>query len=240
MYALMDGDLGAAERTNDELRAAIGPNPSMATLWEHQYGFIRREQGRSAELLSGPAPAEPPSVELAFDRAFQALIHVELGQPDKVSAELDALTADGAAAVPDDAFRAATLAQLSEVCAALGDIEAARALHTPMLGYHGQLIVHSWGVACLGAADRYLGMLEATVGAYNEAEEHYAAALTLEQLATAASQTARTRLWWARLLRKLGPSRTNLARAATLLADARREASSLGLAQVLTELRSLA
>ena len=26
-----------------------------------------------------------------------------------------------------------------------------------MLAYHGQLIVVSWGVACLGAADRYLG-----------------------------------------------------------------------------------
>ena len=103
------------------------------------------------------------------------------------------MTADGAVAVPHDSFRAATLAQLSEVCVALGDIDAARALHIPLLAYQGQLIVVSWGVACSGATDRYLGMLEATMGAVSEAEGHYAAALTLEERATAPSQAARTR-----------------------------------------------
>ena len=239
MYALMDGDLAAAERANDELRAAIGPNPNLATLREQQHRLIRREQGRSAELVSVLARAEAPGVELAFDRAFLALIHVELGQLDKASAELAALTADGAVAVPHDSFRAATLAQLSEVCVALGDIDAAQALHSLMLAYQGQLMVVSWGVACLGAADRYLGMLEATMGDSSEAEGHFAAALTLEERVTAPSQTARTRLWWACLLQQLGPSRTNRARAEALIADARHQANALGLAQVLTTLDSL-
>ena len=111
---------------------------------------------------------------------------------------------------------------------------------TPLLlAYQGQLIVVSWGVACLGAADRYLGMLEATMGAVSEAEAHYAAALTLEERATAPSQAARTRLWWARLLQQLGPSRTNQARAEALIADTRHQADSLRLTHVLTELHSL-
>jgi hypothetical protein len=46
--------------------------------------------------------------------------------------------------------------------------------------------VVSWGVACVGAADRYLAMLAAASGRLAEAERGFEAALALEQSVLAA------------------------------------------------------
>src|SRR5258707_698288 len=66
-----------------------------------------------------------------------------------------------------------------DVCAAVGGARMA-ALVCPELGpLSGANVMIGHGVACYGAADRYLGILAATLGEHEAAEGHFAAALSL-------------------------------------------------------------
>ena len=56
------------------------------------------------------------------------------------------------------------------------------------------------GYLCVGAADRFLGMLAHTLGRLDDAAAHYTTALELEQRLKAAPLTARTRYWCAHTL----------------------------------------
>ncbi len=100
-------------------------------------------------------------------------------------------------AIPPDSTLPASLANLTEVCTELGDRDAAAALSEHLLPYSGQLLVVSWGAICLGAADRFLAMLDMVLGRYDRAEERFARALALEEGAGADALTTRTRLAWA-------------------------------------------
>jgi len=124
-----------------------------------------------------------------------------------------------------------SLADLTEVAARVGDEEAVRALHRRLEPFSGQLLVVSWGVACLGAADRHLAMLETRQGRFDEAEANLRSALALEEHAGGRPAAARTRLWWGELLVQRGEAE-DLARAGEMLATAAREAGELGMAGV--------
>lgn len=60
------------------------------------------------------------------------------------------------------------------------------------------------GHLCVGAADRFLGMLAQTLGRVDDAVAHYTTALELEQRLKAPPLTARTRYWCARTLHTRG------------------------------------
>jgi hypothetical protein len=89
---------------------------------------------------------------------------------------------------------------LAEVVTGLGDVGRAEILYDLLEPYRGLLIVATQGAVCLGAADRYLGMLAATVGRFDEASALFCAAASLEERADAPRLAARTREWSARLL----------------------------------------
>ena len=107
--------------------------------------------------------------------------------------ELARVVADGL-----DQFRAAlwlgALTFLTDACAALGDEATAALVYPELAPQAGENVMIGHLVTCHGAADRYLGMLAATCGEWERAEEHFERALELNRrwAARPGSPTPRT------------------------------------------------
>ena len=86
---------------------------------------------------------------------------------------------------------------LAEACTVLADQERAAALHDLLSPHSGHLVVAGVGVICVGAADRFLAMLETTMHRWREAEGHFEAALALEHRVNSAPFVAHTQYWYA-------------------------------------------
>lgn len=88
------------------------------------------------------------------------------------------------------------------MCSALSvETSYAKSLHRLFSPYEGHMVVLSWGVACLGAVDRYLGILEETMGQWDTSEAHFETAVALEDRISSPPLLARTCYWYARMLR---------------------------------------
>lgn len=216
-----------AERSHEWSRLLTGRDAS--GVYGIQMFGVRREQGRLAELapviriLAGGAEAWRPGL---------ALLLAELGMETEARRELDRVKADGL-----DPFRAslwiASLSYLTEACSALGD-EAVAALLYPELAPHEQTnVMVGHLVACHGAADRLLGMLAATLGEWERAEQHFERALTLNRSMGAWTWLAHTHYQYGRMQRARGLD------AAPYLREAERIAAESGLKALLGRVRSL-
>src|SRR5206468_12565927 len=71
------------------------------------------------------------------------------------------------------------MADLAEVCAFLGDACRAATLYRLLLPYNGYTVVIGGGSVCYCAASRYLGMLAATMERWEDAAQHFEAALAM-------------------------------------------------------------
>ena len=94
--------------------------------------------------------------------------------------ELSRVAADGL-----DGFREslwlASLTYLTDACTALGDEATAALVYPELEPLAGTNVMIGHLVACYGAADRYLGMLAATLGEWERAEEHFERATELNR-----------------------------------------------------------
>jgi DNA-binding CsgD family transcriptional regulator len=195
---------------------------------------IRREQGRLAELapvvriLAGESRAGP------WRPGLVALL-AELGMGTEARRELSRVAAEGL-----DQFREslwlATLTYLTDACAAVGDETVASLVYPELLPHVGTNVMIGHLVTCHGAADRYLGMLAATLGESERAEEHFEAALELNRRMGAATWLAHSAYEYGRFL--LAPGNDG-DRAATLLGEAAMLADRIGLASLLSRIQAL-
>ena len=84
-----------------------------------------------------------------------------------------------------DPFRAslwlASLVYLTDACTALGDEAVAALVYPELARYAGVNVMIGHLVVCYGAADRYLGMLAATLGEADRARRHFEHALELDR-----------------------------------------------------------
>jgi hypothetical protein len=90
--------------------------------------------------------------------------------------------------------------------------------------------VLSEGVLCIGAADRYLGLLNAVAGRTDQALADFAAAYELEAQYPAPPLMARTRYWHARTLLSARPDRRD--EATQMLDECIEIAASLGMRDI--------
>jgi DNA-binding CsgD family transcriptional regulator len=100
----------------------------------------------------------------------------------------------------------------------------------------GTNVMIGHGVACYGAADRYLGMLAATLGDTDGAARHFEAALLLNRQMGASTWLAHTAYEYGRVLLAHGEED----RAGGLLAEAVRLAETVGMPTLLARARALA
>ena len=179
MFHLMAGRLDDAEQTI----AVLGTSRDLNFInsWAAQFFTLRREQGQTQELEAAIAAAADASPGLVALRTVHLMARTAAGDHAGARETLHELTADNLAAIPPDSTLPASLANLTEVCTELGDRDAAAALFEQLLPYSGQLLVIAWGATCLGAADRFLAMLDMVLGRYDRAEERFGRALALEE-----------------------------------------------------------
>jgi DNA-binding CsgD family transcriptional regulator len=233
VIALCEGRLDDAEamaqRSHEWSRLLTGRDAS--GVYGIQMFGIRREQGRLAEL----APLIRMLAGETTWRPGLASLLTELGMEEEARRELAAVAADGL-----DAFRAslwlASLTYLTDASAALGD-EAVAALLYPELAPHaGSNVLIGHMAACYGAADRYLGMLAATLGEWERAENHFERAMSLNRQMGAPTWLAHTAYQYGRMLIT---SRGDRDRASELLGEASLLAERIGMPALLARIGAL-
>ena len=199
---------------------------------------LRRHQGRLAEL----APVlERFLQQETVARTWQpglAILHRELGAREAARRVFDDLAADDYARLPDDAIRIASIAYLAEVCAWLGDAARAPRLYALLQPYAGRCIVFGAHSASLGAADRLLGLLAATLRQWDDAQRHFEAALDFDLRSGGRPWLPRTRCDFAQMLLQRGAA-GDRERASSLLDAALDEARALGLAALVEQADAL-
>ncbi|HTD10023.1 MAG TPA: AAA family ATPase [Solirubrobacteraceae bacterium] len=236
--ALCDGNLAAAEamagRSHEWARLLTGRDAS-GTHGIQMFG-VRREQGRLAELapviriLAGEGERDGPW------RPGLAVVLAELGMEREAKRELTRIAAEGI-----DGYQASlwlgTLTYLTDACAAVNDEGMAAIVYPKLETLAGTNVMIGHLVACYGAADRYLGMLAATLGEAGRAEGHFEQAMEQNRRMGASTWVAHTAYEYGRFL--LGRGRGARDHAQSLLGEAAGLAERIGMEGLLGKIRLL-
>jgi len=198
---------------------------------------IRREQGRLGELAPLFRVLADSDGSTAAWRPGLVGVLVEVGMNDEARHELARIRAQGLEPLRE-ALWLASLTYLTDACAAVGD-EAFAALLLPELEpYAGTIVVVGNGVACYGAADRYLAMVSATLGDWEVAEARFDAALDLNRSMGAPTWLAHTAYEYGRMLHARGrPEDADLR--ASMLTEAGALAKHIGMPTLLARIDKL-
>ncbi|HEX6651263.1 MAG TPA: AAA family ATPase [Thermoleophilaceae bacterium] len=234
--ALCEGRLeeaeASAERSRDSARMFSGRDAS--GIHGIQMFSIRREQGRLTELarVTRVIAASDPRTGV-WHPGLVAML-VELDMDDEADAELARIRAHGLEPFRE-ALWLASLTYLTDACAARGDHELAAIVRPELEPYSGTVVVVGHGVSCYGAADRYLGMLAATLGDWEIAEARFDAALDLNRRMGASTWLAHTAYEYGRMLYARGREE-DASRAASLLTEAAALAKGVGMPALLARI----
>ncbi len=225
----------AARRSHDWSRLLTGRDAS--SIHGIQMFGIRREQGRLAELAAVTREfADSGRATAAWRPGFAALL-AELGMEEEARRELARVREEGFDVLRSGLW-VASLTYLADASSAVGDEELAALLYPELAPLAGGNIVIGHGVACYGAADRYLGVLAATLSEHALAVSHFDRALAFNRDMGATTWTAHTLYAYGRTLRMRGGAE-NRARASELLTEAASLAQRIGIPVLLARARAL-
>ncbi len=236
--ALCDGRLEDAEakaRRSHEWSRLLTGRDAGGTYGVQMFS-IRREQGRLAEVapvlrvMAGGSPRQGP-----WRPGLIALL-VDLGMEREARDQLDQV-ADAGLERMRESLWLASLTYLADAGAALADERIAALVYPELEPHSGSNVMIGHLVTCYGAADRYLGMLAATLGEWQRAEEHFDAALELNRRMGARTWLAHTAHQYAALLHRRGRGTSDLAQA--LLREATSLAHEIGLATLTARIEDL-
>jgi DNA-binding NarL/FixJ family response regulator len=132
----------------------------------------------------------------------------------------------------------ASLTYLADACALVGDAETAALVYPELAPLSGGNVVVGHGVACYGAADRYLGMLATALDDHAQAVEHFERALAVNGRMGAVTWTAHTLYAYGRTLLMRGAA-GDAGRASDLLSEAAALAARIGMPLLMTRARAL-
>jgi DNA-binding CsgD family transcriptional regulator/tetratricopeptide (TPR) repeat protein len=235
--ALLEGHLAeadaAAERSREWGQLLVGRDAS--SVYGIQMFGVRREQGRLAEL------APVIRVLAAGDRGGGAwrpglaAMLAELAMEEQARGELDRVQAEGLDPLREGLWLA-SLTYLADAAGAVAHQGVASLVYPLLAPLAGRNVMIGHGVACYGAADRYLGMLAATLGDTDDAAGHFEAALHLNRQMGADTWLAHTAYEYGRMLLAHGDSD----RGEQLLAEAALLAEAVGMPTLLARVRTLA
>jgi len=227
----------AAHRSHEWSRLLTGRDAS--GVHGIQMFGIRREQGRLTELapviglLAGGAGGRGGS---AWRPGLAALL-AELGMEDEARRELAVVRREGFEPLRASLWLG-SLTYLADACAAVGDEETAALVYPELAPLAGGNVVIGHGVAIYGAADRFLGMLAATLGEHDLAVEHFDQALRSNRAMGATTWVAHTLYWYGRLLRERGRA-SEAGRATAMLTEAATLAERIGAPVLLARAKAL-
>ena len=225
----------AAQRSHEWSRLLTGRAAS--GIYGIQMFGIRREQGRLAELAAVTRVfAGSEGSRGAWRPGFAALL-AELGMDQEARRELAHMREEGLDELRTTLW-VGSLTYLADACALVGDEELAGLLYPELAPLGGGNVVIGHGVACYGAADRYLGLLAATLGDHERAVEHFERALAVNRNMGATTWVAHTMYAYGRTLRMRGAG-DDAVDASALLSKAATLAERIGMPVLLARARAL-
>jgi DNA-binding CsgD family transcriptional regulator len=168
--------------------------------------------------------------------AFAALL-VELGMEEEARWELERVRLEGLDPLRSGLWLA-SLIFLSDACSGVGDRALAALLYPELAPLRGGNVVIGHGVACYGAADRFLGLLATALGEHARAIEHFERALAVNRRMGAVTWTAHTLYAYGRALRMRGGPGDGV-QASELLSESAALASQIGMPALLDRARAL-
>ncbi len=235
--ALLDGRWAVAEESLAALAAHAGEDRNALNVWAGSQYILLREQGRHDELLPLIQNVAASNPGITGFRAALALVQAELGDVELAAATMAPLAGGAVAMIPRNQTISTTLAMVAEAAARTRDPETCLHAYDRMVPYAGKL-AHVAGTLTVGAGDRYLGMLAATLGRDDVAQRHYEVAIDLEARVGSRPYLTRTRTWYGRmLLERDAPGDAD--QAVAMLATACSDADDLGMVVVAAEIREL-
>lgn len=196
MRGMAEGPLDKVEAMVTEafrLGQRVQGHDASGVLGVHMFS-LRRLQGRLQEVASAVKAFTAVGSFNAAWRPGLALIYSELDMRQEARTEFERMVSTESVDLPLDSMWIICMAYLSEVCSYLADKDRAGLLYRNLMPYTKLNILTGGGVAYLGSADRYLGLLAVAQGQYDLSEEHFELALEMEE-------RSRTRSWRAYALR---------------------------------------
>lgn len=202
--ALLEGDFALAETVLAEETASrfqVQPaHDDQSAVRMHRF-LLRREQGRIAEEEATVRASVDDYPWYPLHRAALACLLLDLGRQAEARSIFEDLSRDDFVALyrDDEWFLGMSLA--SEACSLLGDASVAGVLLEqlePFAGRHA--IGHAEG--SVGAVDRYLGLLAATLGRLDDADRYLTAAIAVNERMGARPWTAHSQHDLAGVLRR--------------------------------------
>lgn len=235
---ILRGEFAEAERlAGKALDAARDVHGEVAHgVYGVQMFTIRREQGRLAEVAPLFRRFLDENPQDAAWRPGLALIASDLGFEQPARKAFEGIAATGFA-FPIDAKRNLTLSYLAEVCTRLDDADHAERLYELLLPYRDVALVVPIATVCCGSNARYLGMLASMIGEWVVAEEHFEAALEMDERLRAWPWLAHTKHEFALALAARGRPADHQ-RAEPLFAAAAASAERIGMPALQRKIRS--
>jgi hypothetical protein len=232
--ALLAGRFLEGARLAAEARAIVPdgePTSFAEQVYAVQMAIVHAETDHLADdevplsLLAARIPGVPGW------RCSLAALYADLGRDAEARSPLEQLAGNQLADLPRDTGFAGALATLSRVAVVLHDRPRARLLYDLLLPYAERSVVVGFGIACHGAAARYLAMLASALGFDAEAVEHFERALALNARMGARALLAHTQHEYAEfLLLRAAPG--DRVHAEQLAGEARRTAEALGMTRL--------
>ena len=202
--ALISGRFAEAEERITSTRPF---DADIAGILNIQLLWLRAEQGQPDKLEELLVGLEPFVDAYSVIRPMLAFGHARLNHNERASTLIHAACADGFAKLGRDYAWPVSLAMLTEATAIIEDHTYAERLRQELEPYRGQLVVFFDAALCLGATDRYIGMLDAVETRADHAIAALVAAYELEARYPAPPLMARTRYWHAKTLLTAHPDR---------------------------------
>jgi hypothetical protein len=191
------------------------------------FALVWRELDRAAELIPLIEAIRPGEASSRLIPTLLLLAKAETGDLDGAAQQLERLAADDFAALFRSFGAAIQLAMVAEACWLLGDAARAAQILPYMEPFAGQVLVIPPSTAVFGAADRFIGLLAATIGDRARAIGHLETSLAIETALRAPLLAGHTAAALAALL-----DNSDAERAAQLRAGAAASAERLGAARL--------
>jgi class 3 adenylate cyclase len=199
MAALLDGDLHSAERAAGELLAPPFRDSNFRSSAAMILTEVHRWRGTLAPLARQIAAFADQMPDLMTARAVDAFVAAITGDEQRAALTLEAVSDR----LQDDSTLGAQLSFLTEA-SVLSGRPVPPSVVDALQPFSGQLLVVSWGVAVVGAADRFLAIAASAAGHDEQAADWFDAAAELEGR-VGVSLPLRTQLWRHALLSDVPP-----------------------------------
>jgi DNA-binding CsgD family transcriptional regulator len=223
----------AAHRSHEAGRLLTGRDAS--GIYGIQIFSLRREQGRLVELAPVVRVLAASGRDTGPWRPGMVALLTELGMEQEARLQLERITSDGLEQFRESLWLA-SLTYIADACAVLGDLAAAALVYPELEPLAGTNVMIGHGVSVYGAADRYLGMLAATLGDSELARRHFEQAVELNRRMGARTWLAHTDYEYARALIAAGDDGEQ---AQALASEARELARRIGLRALLARIEAL-